>query len=445
MTTVHEGVVCDRDDTPPSTAIAEYSQTAAALATLHDRYAGKTFDVSTKTGMEEAKAARAELRGYRTALERKRVEIKAPALERCNLIDSEAKALKEALEAIEDPIADQIKAEEERVAAERARAEQERIAREEAQNAKIEGFRNAPLSVIGARSDAIAATLAQLEAENLEDFDEAVLATALTSRDTAIAQLRGLLSSAKATEEAAAALAAQREELARQQEAAAAREAAARAEREEAERVARKAREAQERAEREERERIDRERTEAAQAELAQLRAEAEAREKAEAERRAAEHERSRVLGMLRGYPDRHAKSGPETLEAAHAELTAYVIPADLFADPEQLALAEDAREMSLSRVRTLLTTRLREADEKLAAEQAERARIEAESAAAKEAAAAIAEAERLHVETVDLDRAIREAVTLLTELGFGDRIQTRALAAAHARCFTAPATPEGT
>ena len=36
-------------------------------------------------------AARAEVRGYRTSLEKLRKEIKAPALARCNAIDTEAK------------------------------------------------------------------------------------------------------------------------------------------------------------------------------------------------------------------------------------------------------------------------------------------------------------------------------------------------------------------
>ena len=72
--------------------IVEYSSTAAALAELRSRYAAP-FDVATAKGMALAKEARAEVRGYRTALETLRKEIKAPALERCRLIDDEAKRI----------------------------------------------------------------------------------------------------------------------------------------------------------------------------------------------------------------------------------------------------------------------------------------------------------------------------------------------------------------
>lgn len=84
--------------------IAEYNQTAAALAELRTRYV-RPYDVSTTAGMTEAKAARAEIRGYRVALEKTRVEIKAPALERTRLIDAEAKRITAELLAIEEPIA----------------------------------------------------------------------------------------------------------------------------------------------------------------------------------------------------------------------------------------------------------------------------------------------------------------------------------------------------
>ena len=106
-----------------STEIVEYSKTDAALADLASRYKGVVFEVATREGMGAAIKARAEVRGYRVDLEKIRVEIKAPALERCRLIDSEAKRINDALEALEDPIDQQIKLEETRK--ERERAERE--------------------------------------------------------------------------------------------------------------------------------------------------------------------------------------------------------------------------------------------------------------------------------------------------------------------------------
>src|SRR5262245_51904969 len=94
------------------TRIAEYSKTEAALAELTVRYQGVTFEVTTKDGMKAAKTARATLRDLRVALETKRQEIKEPVLVQGRLIDSEAKRISKALEALEDPIDAQIKGEE---------------------------------------------------------------------------------------------------------------------------------------------------------------------------------------------------------------------------------------------------------------------------------------------------------------------------------------------
>ena len=98
--------------------ITEYSTTTAALEILRAKYAAP-FDVSTSKGMSQAREARAEIRGYRTALEKLRVELKAPALERTRLIDAEAKRITAELLQIEEPISQQIKDEEARKEAER--------------------------------------------------------------------------------------------------------------------------------------------------------------------------------------------------------------------------------------------------------------------------------------------------------------------------------------
>lgn len=122
-----------------NTHIQEYSKTAAALADLHEIYAGVVYDVTTTKGMTEAKEGRKELRTLRTDLEKMRVAIKAPALERCRLIDAEAKDITAKLLALEEPIDAQIKAEEnkEKEAA-MAKAAAERKAQEEAERIKRE-------------------------------------------------------------------------------------------------------------------------------------------------------------------------------------------------------------------------------------------------------------------------------------------------------------------
>lgn len=98
--------------TETTTVIQEYSATEARISELREKYGGTIYPVETSAGMELAKAARAEIRKWRTGLEKTRVEIKAPALARCQAIDGEAKRITTALLAIESPIDAQIKAEE---------------------------------------------------------------------------------------------------------------------------------------------------------------------------------------------------------------------------------------------------------------------------------------------------------------------------------------------
>mgnify|MGYP000576626776 CR=1 FL=1 len=93
----------------PTSALAEYSPTAAALADLRQRFAGVVWDVTTTKGNNEARAARLELVKLRTSLEAKRKELKAPALERSRLIDAEAARITGEIVALERPIDEQIK------------------------------------------------------------------------------------------------------------------------------------------------------------------------------------------------------------------------------------------------------------------------------------------------------------------------------------------------
>jgi hypothetical protein len=117
-----------------TTAIAEYNPIAAVLAELTKRHKGVVFDVTQPSGMKAAKAAAKDIGQYRIALEKKRKDLKEDVLVRGRLIDGEAKRIADQLAALEDPIVDQIKAEERRIEAERQaaiEAEQRRLAEEE--------------------------------------------------------------------------------------------------------------------------------------------------------------------------------------------------------------------------------------------------------------------------------------------------------------------------
>lgn len=92
-------------------AIVNYSRTEAALATLREKYTGVQYDLTTTAGDKAARAGRLELVTLRANLEKKRKELKAPALEFGKKIDSEAARLTTDILALEEPIDKQITAE----------------------------------------------------------------------------------------------------------------------------------------------------------------------------------------------------------------------------------------------------------------------------------------------------------------------------------------------
>src|SRR6185312_6114007 len=198
------------------TAIAEYSETAAALAGLRKKHEGVVFDVTVPKEMRAAKEARAELRTLRTGLEKKRVEIKAPALERCRLIDAEAKRITAELVALEEPIDVQIKAEEARAESERlAKLEAERL-RVEAIQQKIQAIRDVPAGLVGKPSVVIAGQLANLQKTVLDEDELAEhYVTATDALTAAIARVQELLAAQHEHEDEQKRIAAEREELAR--------------------------------------------------------------------------------------------------------------------------------------------------------------------------------------------------------------------------------------
>lgn len=168
--------------------IIEYSQTEQALSILREKYLNVVFDVRTTAGMKAAKEARADVKGYRTSLEKKRVEIKAPALERCKLIDSEAKRIEKELSLIEDPIDKLIKAEEERKEQEKLESlRRENLRITEIEN-RIEKIRNLPVKMTGASSDDLYLFLESFNADQIDDsfaeFKERAKAAFIITKDT---------------------------------------------------------------------------------------------------------------------------------------------------------------------------------------------------------------------------------------------------------------------
>lgn len=197
----------------PVTTIAEYTATAAALATFNEKYKGVIYDVATTAGMKSAIEGRAELRDTRVALEKKRKEIKEPALTRCKQIDSEAARITAEIESLEKPINQQIQDElsrKEREKAEKEAADTLRKANIQELIARIRSIPSLPMpdsasiSVCMAQTDSLV-----IDPQTFMEFtDEAELA-----KTVALSILNSTLVSAQAREEEQRQIEADRKEL----------------------------------------------------------------------------------------------------------------------------------------------------------------------------------------------------------------------------------------
>lgn len=201
MTTETLNVEIIRDE--EGVKITEYSRTLAALDALEKKHKGVVFEVSTTAGMKEAKAARKQLRDLRVALEKKRKDLKAPVLDYTRALDGQAKTITARIEALENPIDAQVKAEEQRKAREKAEAEAAERARIDAHRRVIEEMRSAPLAMIGEASDTIRQAFQSLQATDLTGLEEFQSEAALV-KDEAAGKLHELLTQTLEREEAVA-------------------------------------------------------------------------------------------------------------------------------------------------------------------------------------------------------------------------------------------------
>lgn len=197
----------------PTTAVAEYSPLAAGLAELERLYRGVVFDCRTTEGDGQARKARKELVTLRTTLEAKRKELKAPALERSRLIDSEAKRIEALIRAVELPIDEQIGVVEREKEAERQRRLDEiaqRVAGIRRQIAEAFSPPHVPLTV--AELDAVSARM-EGEPITAERFGD-LLVEAQEAKCAGLEWIACARAARRKVEEEQADLARQREEIA---------------------------------------------------------------------------------------------------------------------------------------------------------------------------------------------------------------------------------------
>lgn len=126
------------------TVLAQFKDAEVSILALAEKYRAVAFDVSTTKGMNEAKAARLELREKgRFAVQRAEKAVKADVNDLKRVMADEVDRLVAIVQPVEDAIDAQIKAEEERKArekAERERIEAERIAGHQERMAKIGAY-----------------------------------------------------------------------------------------------------------------------------------------------------------------------------------------------------------------------------------------------------------------------------------------------------------------
>lgn len=196
--------------------LIELDQVEAGLKDLETQLAGVVFDVKTRPGMVDAIASRALVRSPRLDVERIRKVAKAPVLALGRSIDARAAAITGRLVALEQPIDDQIKVEEQRKANEKALALEEERLRVAAIRANIASIAGRPAALVGWPSPKLADMLERLRnfPEVGRDFYEEFADEAQAALTESIERIAALLVATIAHEAELAALIAEREELA---------------------------------------------------------------------------------------------------------------------------------------------------------------------------------------------------------------------------------------
>jgi colicin import membrane protein len=197
------------------TAVAEFDKVAAGIAELQKKYSGVVYDVRTTKGMDEAKAARAEVREPRYEIERVRKAAKAPILKLGKELDDRARSITSEILAIEEPIDTQIKNEEARKEAEKQAkiaAEQKRVADLQERVAELRG--NRMLSPTSG-AELIAEHIADVDSIPVDESFQEFREQAELAKGDGLKFLRDLHAAAVAHEAEQARIKAEREELAR--------------------------------------------------------------------------------------------------------------------------------------------------------------------------------------------------------------------------------------
>lgn len=158
------------------TSIVSYTPTEAALVNLTSKYKDVVYDVTSPTGMVEAKAAYKDINSHSITLEKAREREKSESLAYGRLVDAEAKRIAERLDALRLPIKTMIETETKRAEREReeaVRKEAERIAAEQKAIKDAEEARMAAERAEIARQQAELVKAQQEAAKRVEEAERA--------------------------------------------------------------------------------------------------------------------------------------------------------------------------------------------------------------------------------------------------------------------------------
>jgi hypothetical protein len=203
-------------DPATSSPIAEYNATAAALAELRQRLAGKVYDLRTTAGDKEARSDRQELTKLLSALEAKRQELKAPVLDRGRLLDAEAKRIAAELEKLREPIDKAIRADEQRRTEERQAREDAERDRMNKLRTRLDYMRGVAARAAGKPAAEVRAKLDMMKGLAIgEDFAEFIDEARHVHAEVTL-QLQDMLAAVEAQEAEAMRLKSEREAMDRQ-------------------------------------------------------------------------------------------------------------------------------------------------------------------------------------------------------------------------------------
>ena len=168
------------------TVLAQFKETEAGLLAMAEKYRNVVYDVTTTKGMNEAKAARAELRDDgRRMLTRTEASVKADVNELKKVMGDEVERLVAIVKPVEDAIDAQIKAEEKRKADEKAERDRKEAERVGAHRANIEQLKAYVEQADGQPVDVIEKAIATLGemtfGEEWEEFAQEAEAACLAT------------------------------------------------------------------------------------------------------------------------------------------------------------------------------------------------------------------------------------------------------------------------